>query len=357
MESYNFAPGPAALPQVVKQELINELSDHLDDQLSILEISHRSDSFVSLINKTQDSIRRLFNLDDDFAVIFVSGGTTMQFALTPMNFAIQQKKVAMIDSGQFAKRALTMAQEVPHVQAEFLDSTKDDHYTRLPLIPSNINSDQYDYLHLTINNTVEGTCYHEGMYPDFNLPVVADMTSCLGEENIDLNRFQMVISSTQKNLGIAGLTIVILRKSWVKSANLELPTIMQYQTFIDSNSLVNTPPVFPIFATSKMLDWIENNGGVAEMDHRARERAQLLYDFLDDSKKYSAPVKISDRSIANVVFTTGDDQKDLDLASRAAKAGLYSIKGYRGFGGLRASLYNGMPIEGVQALVKFLGEY
>lgn len=356
MQNYNFSPGPAVLPVDVKKEIIRDLSDHKSDQSSILEISHRSDSFVSLINKAENSLRELLNLDDDFAVTFVSGGATMQFALVPLNFAFDKKRIATVDSGQFSIKAAQQAEEIPSVQADFFGSTKLDHYTHLPLIPSDVDPFEYDYFHLTVNNTVEGTCYQQNMIPELDVPVVADMTSCLGELDYDVNRFSLVIASTQKNLGIAGVTIVLVRKSWAEKANLELPTIMHYKSYIDSNSMINTPPVFPIYVTGKMLDWILENGGISEMDRRAHQRADMLYEFLDGSKKFRAPVKDSDRSVANVVFTTGDDQKDLQIAKDAQNAGLLSIKGYRGFGGMRVSLYNGMTIEGVEALVKFLKE-
>ncbi|BDR56727.1 3-phosphoserine/phosphohydroxythreonine transaminase [Xylocopilactobacillus apis] len=355
MDIYNFGAGPAALPIEVKKQILSDLSKHQDDQLSILEISHRSAEFVSLVNHVEDTCKKIFNLDDDFAVLFLSGGATMQFALTPLNFAVEKKRVAFLNSGQFAERAAEQAEGIKGIKADFLGSTKDDHYQRLPLIPSRIDNLKYDYFHLTVNNTVEGTCYHPDFLPEqFDLPVVADMTSCLGEENFDLNKFQMVIASVQKNLGTAGTTIVLLRKSWAKTANLEIPTIMQYETFINSNSLINTPPVFPIYVTGKMLDWINLNGGIAEMDRLAKERANLLYDFLDSSKIFKASVKKSDRSLANVVFSTGDESKDAQIAMEAQKEGLLSIKGYRSFGGLRVSLYNGMPLEGVKELINFL---
>ena len=354
MKTYNFSPGPAALPESVKKQITKDLLSHKNDQSSILEISHRSNEFQTLVSHVKDSLKQVLKIGDDFEIAFVSGGATMQFALTPLNFAIDKKRIAMVDSGQFSLRASEQAQEIPGVKVDFLDSSKSNHYTRLPFIPFEINPLRYDYFHLTVNNTVEGTCYQPEMIPNLEIPIVADMTSCLGEIDFDLNRFSLVIASTQKNLGIAGVTIVLIRKSWLNNANLQLPTIMQYKTFVDSNSMVNTPPVFPIYVTGKMLDWILENGGIEEMDKRARERANLLYDFLDHSKNFKAPVKESDRSVSNVIFTSGDDQKDLQIAEDAQHSNLISLKGYRGFGGLRASLYNGMPLDGVKALITFL---
>ncbi|MTV81641.1 3-phosphoserine/phosphohydroxythreonine transaminase [Secundilactobacillus folii] len=351
MTVYNFAAGPATLPNEVITQIQDELPSLQGSGMSILEISHRSSMFDDIINAVQADLRDLMKIPDDYEVLFFQGGGTGQFAAVPMNLATDHHRIALLDSGHWAAKAGEEAKQLGY-KVDTLATTKATHYDRLPALTMTMPDDTYDYLHICTNNTIEGTAYHE--LPKTNhVPLVADMSSNIMAQKYDVADFDLIFAGVQKNLGPAGVTIVIVKKSLIKEVD-GIPSVFNYQLFAKKNSMPNTPPVFNIYATGLTLKWLKKVGGIDEMQARNQKKASLLYDFLDQSTLFNNPVKHQDRSLTNIPFMTGDAKLDLAVVDDLAAHGLMNLKGHRSVGGLRASLYNAMPFEGVQALVNEL---
>lgn len=351
MPVYNFAAGPAVMPQPVIAQIQKELPSLNGSGMSILEVSHRAADFDRIITDAEADLRVLMQIPDDYAVLFMQGGGTGQFAATPLNLATHHQRIAVLDSGQWATKAAQEAQKLGR-QVDVLASTKCEHYTQLPVMPGALPVDQYDYLHICANNTIEGTAFRE--LPDVGTtPLVADMSSNILAQEYNVRDFGLIFAGAQKNLGPAGVTIVIVRKDLVRQVP-GLPSMLDYQLFMDKRSMSNTPPVFNIYAVGLVLKWLREQGGVAEMQRRNEEKAGKLYAFLDQSRLFHNPVRPADRSLTNIPFMTGDAQLDATVVVAAAAAGLMNLKGHRSVGGLRASLYNAMPLAGVDALIDFL---
>lgn len=354
MTVYNFAAGPATLPDPVIKQIQAELPSLQGTGMSILEISHRSAMFDDIINTAKQDIRDLMHVPDNYHVLFFQGGGTGQFAAVPLNLATNHKRIALLDSGHWATRA---GDEVANlgVAVNVLATTKADHYRQLPHSNKPLSAAEYDYLHVTTNNTIEGTAYHT--LPEHgDVTLVGDLSSNFMAEEYNVNDFGLIFGGVQKNLGPAGVTIVIVRDDLVKPVE-HIPSILNYSLFVKKNSMFNTPPVFAIYATGLVLKWLKQQGGLAEIEKINREKSSLLYDFLDESKLFTNYIKQSDRSLTNVPFTTDDADLDKQVIQAASDAGLMNLKGHRSVGGLRASLYNAMPTEGVQALVDFLNNF
>lgn len=353
MTIYNFAAGPATMPAEVTQQIKDDLPSYKDSGMSIMEISHRSALFDDVFQKAQQDMRDLLKIPDNYQVLFFQGGCTLQFTAAPLNLATKYHKIALLDSGHWADRAGDEAKRVG-VEVDVLDSTKADHYTKLPTL-TNLPADTYDYLHITTNNTIEGTAYSD-------LPVtgttelVGDMSSNFMGQQYDVKKFGAIMAGAQKNLGIAGLTVVIVRDDLIGQVK-NLPSMVDYQLFAKKDSMFNTPPVFAIYAAGLVLQWLKNQGGISEMERRNRQKSALLYNFLDNSTLFTAPVVKADRSLTNVVFVTGNPEIDQQVVAQAAENGLVNIKGHRSVGGMRASLYNAMPYVGVERLVDFLTKF
>lgn len=351
MTVYNFAAGPATLPNDVIQQIQSELPSLQGSGMSILEISHRSAMFDDIINTAQADLRELMQIPDDYQILFFQGGGTGQFAAVPFNLAATHRHIALLDSGYWAAKAGEEATKLGY-QVDTLASTKTTKYDRLPALTSTLPTDTFDYLHICTNNTIEGTAYHE--LPKTNgTPLVGDMSSNIMAQRYNVSDFDLIFAGVQKNLGPAGVTIVIVKKSLIKEVP-HIPSILDYHLFAKKNSMPNTPPVFSIYATGLTLKWLKQIGGIEEMQHRNQQKASLLYDYLDHSKIFSNPVKPADRSLTNVPFTSGDATLDQTTINQLTANGLMNLKGHRSVGGLRASLYNAMPFEGVQALVNQL---
>lgn len=353
MTIYNFAAGPATMPKEVINQIKQDLPSYDNSGMSVMEISHRSEMFEKIIDQAKQDLRELLQIPDNYQILFFQGGCTLQFSAAPLNIANHHHKIALLDSGHWAQRAGEEAKLVG-VKVDVLDSTKDKKYVELPTL-KNFQQDTYDYLHITTNNTIEGSAYYD--LPDTGATtLVGDMSSNFLGQQYDISKFGLVMAGAQKNLGIAGLALVIVRDDLIGQVE-NLPSMLDYQFFADKNSMFNTPPVFAIYAAGLVLKWLKEQGGVAEMEKRNRQKSALLYDFLDNSKLYTAPVVKPYRSLTNVPFVTGDAQLDAKLISQAAENGLLNIKGYRTVGGMRASLYNAMPYLGVEKLVDFLDKF
>jgi phosphoserine aminotransferase len=353
MTIYNFSAGPATMPAEVIQEIKNDLPSYKNSGMSVMEISHRSALFEEIFQKAQQDMRDLLKIPDNYQVLFFQGGCTLQFTAAPLNLANKYHRIALLDSGHWAERAGAEAKRVG-VKVDVLDSSEKDHYTKLPSLEK-LPKDTYDYLHITTNNTIEGTAYTQLPNTD-TTELVGDMSSNFMGQRYDVKQFGAIMAGAQKNLGIAGLTIVIVRDDLIGKVP-NLPSMLDYQLFAKKESMFNTPPVFAIYAAGLVLQWLKNQGGIDEMEHRNRQKSGLLYDFLDNSKLFEAPVIKKDRSLTNVVFVTGNPEIDQQVVSQAAESGLVNIKGHRLVGGMRASLYNAMPYEGVEHLVDFLKNF
>ncbi len=354
MTTYNFAAGPAMMPAPVIAQIQAELPSLNGSGMSILEVSHRAADFDQIITEAEADLRALMAIPDDYAVLFCQGGGTGQFAAVPLNLATTHKRIAVLDSGQWAARAHDEAVALG-VQADVLESTKATRYASLPTLTAPLPVDQYDYLHICANNTVEGTMYRH--LPDVQgTPLVADMSSNILAQQVNVRDFGLIFAGAQKNLGPAGVTVVIVRKDLVRETP-GIPSMLNYHLFMTKRSLYNTPPVFAIYALGLVLKWVRAEGGVAEMQRRNEAKSGKLYDFLDHSRLFSNPVAPADRSLTNIPFMTGDTALDAEAIAQATARGLMNLKGHRSVGGLRASLYNAMPMNGVDALIAFLEEF
>lgn len=353
MSVFNFSAGPAVMPKPVIEQIQRDLPSLDNSGMSILEISHRSALFQNIIDEAVADLRDLLNIPANYHICFAQGGGTGQFAAVPLNLANNRRHIALLDSGTWAAKAGKEATRLGY-QVTTLATTKDGKYRELPRLKQAVPADSFDYLHVTTNNTIEGTAYHT--VPESEIPIVADMSSNFLGENYDITDFGLVFAGAQKNLGPAGVTVVIVREDLIQTAEA-VPSIFDYQLAIDKGSMLNTPPTFAIYAAGLVLKWIKAEGGVAEMARRNQAKSDKLYDYLDESKLFNAPAFKPDRSYTNVVFSTNNDELDATLVKEATAAGLMNLKGHRSVGGLRASLYNAMPMAGVDALIDFLYQF
>ncbi|VDG21164.1 3-phosphoserine/phosphohydroxythreonine transaminase [Lactiplantibacillus mudanjiangensis] len=353
MTTYNFSAGPAVMPQPVIQQIQAELPSFQGSGMSIMELSHRSALFDQVINDAEADLRDLMQIPDNYRVLFFQGGGTLQFTAAPLNLATNHHHIGLLDSGHWASRAAEEAQRV-HTQVDILGTGATNQFTALPYPDQPVNQ-ALDYVHLTTNNTIEGTTYTK--LPDTgNVPLVADMSSNFLGQPYNVQDFGMIFAGAQKNLGPAGLTIVIVRDDLIGHAK-DLPSMLDYQLFADKRSMFNTPPVFAIYAAGLVLKWLKAQGGLTVMAKRNHDKAALLYDFLDQSTLFNNPVKPADRSLMNVPFVTGNPAIDARVIAGATDHNLLNLKGHRLVGGMRASLYNAMPKAGVQALVDYLADF
>ncbi|MBR5731649.1 MAG: 3-phosphoserine/phosphohydroxythreonine transaminase [Firmicutes bacterium] len=355
---YNFSAGPSQMPLEVLEQIQKELLCLPGAGASVMEISHRSKPFDAVIDGAEASLRRLMGIPDDYAVLFLQGGATMQFSEVCMNLAHQGETMAFIKSGQFSKKA--MDEGARWGNAVCVASSEDEKFTYIPeLDPANVPADA-KLLHFTGNNTVFGTTFWElpKVPAGSSARLVGDWSSAILGIDIDVKAHDLIYAGAQKNIGPAGLTVVILKKDILeREIDPVVPIMLRYKVAADARSMYNTPPCFAIYAAGLVFRWIERQGGVAEMERRNREKAALLYDFIDNSKLYSNPVRPKDRSVMNVVFRLPSEELTADFVKEAAGKGLISLKGHRAAGGCRASIYNGMPLEGVKKLIEVMKEF
>lgn len=352
---YNFSAGPSMLPESVLKKAADEMLDYQGSGQSVMEMSHRSKVYDSIIKEAEALLREVMNIPDNYKVLFLQGGASSQFAMVPLNLMTKSGKADYVITGQWAKKAYK--EGARYGKANVVASSEDKTFSYIPkLDPSTFTKDA-DYFHICMNNTIYGTVYHE--LPDTgDVPLVADISSCILSEPIDVSKFGVLYAGAQKNMAPAGVTVVIIREDLIGNAQEITPTMFNYQTHADNDSMFNTPPCYTIYIAKLVLEWIKNDiGGLEKMKELNEKKAKLLYDYLDSSKLFKGTVVPEDRSLMNVPFVTGDADMDAKFVKEATENGFVNIKGHRSVGGMRASIYNAMPYEGVEALVKFMKEF
>lgn len=349
---FNFSAGPSVLPHEALLKAQEELLNYNNSGMSVMEMSHRSKVFDKIHNDTISLLKELMNISDDYEVLLLQGGASLQFAMVPMNFA-SKGNVYYIEGGTWGDKAFKEAKMLVGDRAILLASSKDDRYCKLPTIPT-IPGDA-TYLHITTNNTVEGTCLFD--IPKTKVPIIADMSSNILSVNYDINDFDLVYAGAQKNLGPSGVVVVIVKKALLNTIEGSIPTMLDYRTHVKSNSLYNTPPTFGIYMLGNVLQWVKDKGGIEAMTQAAKEKSDLLYKTLDESSLFDTAVKGKDRSVNNIPFFTASDDLNKLFLSEAEAQGLVNLKGHRLVGGMRASIYNAMPMAGVIALCNFIKDF
>jgi phosphoserine aminotransferase len=358
MRVYNFSAGPAVLPEEVLKKAAAEMLCHGDSGQSVMEMSHRSKDYEPIHNDCIAALREVMNIPDDYKVLLVQGGAHMQFEMVPMNLMTGKSgKADFMVTGQWAGKAASEAKN--YGEANIVASSKDKTFCYIPEIDKSKVNPSADYFHICENNTIFGTKFAQ--IPDTgSVPLVSDMSSCILSEPVDVSKYGLIYACAQKNMGPSGVTIVIIREDLIRDltdAKPHVPTMLQYKTYDDNNSLYNTPPTYSIYMCKLVLDWIKSKGGLAAMKTHNEKKAAILYDAIDASKMFSNPVEKKDRSLMNVTFVTGNEDLDKKFIAGAKAAGLVNLGGHRSVGGMRASIYNAMPIEGVQALVDFMKKF
>ena len=351
---YNFSAGPAVLPEEVLKEAAEEMMDYHGTGMSVMEMSHRSKAFEEIIETAETDLRELLNIPDNYKVLFLQGGASQQFAMIPMN--LMKNKVAdYIITGQWAKKAAQEAEKYGKVNR--VASSADKTFSYIPDCSDLPISEDADYVYICENNTIYGTKYKQLPNTKGKL-LVSDVSSCFLSEPMDVSKYGIVYGGVQKNIGPAGVVIVIIREDLITEDVLPgIPTMLTYKTHADAKSLYNTPPAYGIYICGKVFKWLKSMGGLEAMKEHNEKKAKLLYDFLDQSKLFKGTVVAEDRSLMNVPFVTGDAELDAKFVKEAKEAGLENLKGHRSVGGMRASIYNAMPYEGVEALVAFMKKF
>ena len=351
---YNFSAGPAVLPEEVLKEAAEEMLDYRGCGMSVMEMSHRSKMFDQIIKEAEADIRDLMNIPDNYKVLFLQGGGSLQFAMVPMNL-MKNGKADYIVTGQWAKKAFKEAQKFG--DAKCIASSEDKTFSYIPDCSDLPVREDADYVYICENNTIYGTKYKK-LPNTKGKPLVADLSSCFLSEPVDVTKYGMLWGGVQKNVGPAGLVIAIIREDLIPQEELPgVPTMLQYKTQADAASLYNTPNCYAIYICGKVFKWLKKMGGLEVMKERNEKKAKILYDYLDSSKLFKGTVVPEDRSLMNVPFVTGSKELDAEFVAEAQKAGFENLKGHRTVGGMRASIYNAMPIEGVEALVAFMKDF
>lgn len=351
---FNFSAGPSMLPLPVLEKAASELVSYGESGMSVMEMSHRSSDYEAIILGAMEKLRELMNIPENYKILFLQGGASTQFAAVPLNLMNGSGKADYVVTGQFSKKAYSEAKKYGDVR--LAASSEDLNNTYIPALTKDDFRADADYVHICFNNTIYGTKWN--YIPDTgDIPLVADMSSCILSEPIDVSKFGLIYAGAQKNVAPAGLTIVIVREDLIGKARPITPAMLDYKVMADNDSMYNTPPCYSIYMAKLVFEWLLSNGGLAAMQAVNREKAAILYDYLDSTTYYTAPAQKPFRSMMNVTFVTGVAELDKKFASEAAKAGIKNIKGHRSVGGMRASIYNAMPIEGVRHLVAFMNEF
>lgn len=351
MKKYNFSAGPAILPASVMKAAGNAAVEFNGIGLSILEISHRSKEFTAVMDEAISLVKELLNLNDDYEVLFLTGGASSQFYMAAMNFLNEDESAAYVDTGTWSHKAIKEAKQFGDIN--IVASSEADGFVHIPKgydIPK-----ESKYLHLTSNNTIYGTQMQS--FPETEVPIICDMSSDIFSRPIDISKFGMIYAGAQKNMGPAGTTLVVIRKDMLGKVSRSIPTMLNYQTHIDKGSMFNTPPVFPIYVSMLTMRWVKENGGLEGMAKRNEEKAKILYDEIDSNPSFKGVASEEDRSLMNVTFVMKDKEKEAAFMEACTEAGCSGIKGHRSVGGFRASIYNAMSKEGVQALVDVMKRF
>ncbi len=352
---YNFSAGPSMLPQAVLEKAAAEMLDYEGSGQSVMEMSHRSKVYQSIIDRTEALLREIMNIPDNYKVLFLQGGASSQFAMVPLNLMTGSGKADYVITGQWAKKAYKEAARYGNVNV--VASSEDKTFSYIPKLDKATFTPDADYFHICMNNTIYGTVYHD--LPDTgDVPLVADISSCVLSRPIDVSKFGVLYAGAQKNMAPSGVTVVIIREDLIGKAMDITPTMFNYQTHADNGSMFNTPPCYTIYVMKLVLEWIKDEiGGLDKMQELNEKKAKLLYDFLDNSNLFKGTVVPEDRSLMNVPFVTGNDELDAKFVKEATAAGFVNLKGHRSVGGMRASIYNAMPLEGVEKLVAFMQQF
>ena len=350
---YNFSAGPSMLPLEVLEKAQADLLCYGDSGMSVMEMSHRTPEFEEILHSAEASLRKLMNIPDNYKVLFLQGGASTQFAAVPLNLLSEHKCADYVVTGQFSKKAASEAKKYGDIAIAASTAGAMPTFSTLPNITGSDIRPDADYVHICYNNTIYGTKFPK--VPDTgSIPLVADMSSCILSEPVDVSKFGLIYAGAQKNVAPAGVTIVIVREDLIGNARPDTPAMLDYKLMAENDSMYNTPPCWCIYMAKLVFDWLLSIGGLEEIKRRNEKKASLLYDYLDSQSYYTAPVAKNCRSMMNVVFVTGDANLDKKFATEAAAAGLKNLKGHRSVGGMRASIYNAMPYEGVEKLVEFM---
>ncbi len=351
---YNFSAGPSMLPEEVLKKAQDEIVEYGQAGMSVMEMSHRSKDYEAIINGCEALVRELMNVPDNYKVLFLQGGASSQFAMIPMNIGNKNKKCDIVITGQWAKKAAAEAKK--YITVNEIASSADKTFSYIPKLDKSTFSKDADYFYICMNNTIYGTKFNE--LPDTgDIPLIADISSMVMSEVMDVSKFGMLYAGAQKNLGPAGVTLCIIREDLIGNAMEMTPTMFNYQIHADNGSMYNTPPTYGIYIVKLVLEWIKEKGGIAAIQKINEEKAKILYDFLDSSEMFKGTVVKEDRSLMNIPFVTGNDELDAKFVKEAKEAGFVNLKGHRTVGGMRASIYNAMPVEGVKALVEFMKKF
>lgn len=350
---YNFSAGPAMMPPEVVAQIQKELVSYKNSEMSVMEISHRSELYAEMFQEAKNDFRDLLAIPAGYKILFLQGGASLQFTTVPLNLARKTKQIAFVDTGHWSQTAIDDARLLTDKKVDVVATGKKSNYTTLP---HDIKLEkEYDYVHLTINNTIEGTMYRK--LPDLGgQTVVGDISSNILGYQHDVSKYGLLYASAQKNIGPAGLTLVVVKEDLLDQ-DQDLPSMLDYVKLIKKDSNLNTPPVFPIYAAGLVFKWLKQQGGVKQMQAQNEEKTGILYDMLDNSKLFYATANQADRSLTNVPFTTGDKALDAKFIAQADEMGLKNLKGHVLAGGMRASMYNAFPLEGVKGLVQCLQKF
>lgn len=349
---YNFSAGPSQLPEPVLVKASQELVEYGSSGQSVMEMSHRSREYEEIINACEALLRQVMGIPDNYKVLFLQGGASLQFSMIPLNLMNKSGKADFVLTGMWAKKAYQEAARFG--QARVIASSAEQNFSRLPDLDPATFDKEADYFHICYNNTIFGTAF-KAPPETGDVPLVADLSSCILSEPLDVSKFGLIYAGAQKNLGPAGVTIVIIREDLIGNAREGTPIMLDYKTHADNDSMYNTPPTYAVYICKLVLEWIRDEiGGLAAMKARNEAKAKVLYDYLDSSRLFKATVEPAYRSMMNVPFVTGNPDTDKAFVAAASKAGFINLKGHRSVGGMRASIYNAMPMEGVKKLVDFM---
>ncbi len=352
--AYNFSAGPSMLPLDIIEEVAENLTNYKGCGESVMEMSHRSEEFKKILKEAEDNLREIMDIPINYKVLFVQGGATLQFSMIPLNLMKNSNKADYVISGAWGKKAAQEASKFGDIA--IVASSEIDSYTYIPKISKEDIREDTSYVHITYNNTIYGTSYKD--IPDLGeIPLVADMSSCILSEEIDVSKFGVIYAGAQKNIGPAGVTIVIIREDLIGHAAKDIPVYLDYSIHSQNGSSYNTPPCFSIYVAGEVFKKIKREGGISNLRKLNEEKAKKLYDYIDESDLYSCPVKVKDRSLMNVVFLTGNEELDKRFISEAKSRNLKNLSGHRSIGGMRASIYNAMPIDGINELIDFMKEF
>ena len=353
MKVYNFSAGPAMLPEAVMKIAQNEFCNYANSGSGIIELSHRGPQFTDILEQAEKNVRELMGISDEYAVCFIQGGASMQFAMIPMN--LMGECADYTDTGTWANKAGKEAQGFGKVN--IIASSKANNYNHIPVIRHWEPTPNASYLHLTSNNTVAGTQYHSFPPASKTAPIIADMSSDIMSRVVNVNDFGMIYAGSQKNIGPSGMALVIIRKDLAERVPATVPTMLQYKTYIEKQSMFNTPPTFAIYMVKLVTDWFKAQGGISAIEDINDTKSECLYETLDSSEFYSSPIEAGSRSKMNVVFRMPSEELEAKFVKEAAAQGMSGLKGHRSVGGIRASIYNAMPLAGVETLVDFMIEF